>query len=115
MSRPPASRNAFTGWCKCHNAPESGDASCRCVSFPAWPSQLVRQELSGPPRLRAPPSARATLSDPGKPSRPSLLADLSVLGSDKLTSAPLASCSFEAELLKPDAGPACGSRLSLGT
>src|ERR1039458_2002471 len=57
----------------------SGDASCRCVSFPAWPSQLVRQGLSRPPRFRAPPSARATLSDPDMPSRPSPLADLSVL------------------------------------
>jgi hypothetical protein len=40
---------------------------------------------------------------------------LSVLGSGKQTPAPLAIGSFEAELLKQDAGPACGSRLSLGT
>src|SRR2546427_89167 len=32
-----------------------------------------------------------------------------------LTASPLAVCSFEAELLKQDVGPACGSRFSLGT
>jgi hypothetical protein len=36
------------------------------------------------------------------------------LGSGKQTPSLLAICSFEAELLKQDAGPACGSRLSLG-
>src|ERR1035441_9491896 len=40
---------------------------------------------------------------------------LSVLGSGKQTPSPLAISSFEAELLKQDAGPACGSRFSLGT
>src|SRR5450759_1989257 len=93
----------------------SGGASCRCASLPAWPSQLVRQGLSGPPRFRAFPSARATLLDPGKPSLPSPLSGSSVLGSGNLTPSPLAACSFEAESLKQDAGPACGSRLSLGT
>src|ERR1019366_4632232 len=93
----------------------SGGASCRCASLPAWPSQLVRQGLSGPPRFRAPPSARATLSDPGKPSTPSPGTGVSVLGSGMMTPSPLAARSFEAELLKQDAGPACGSRVSLGT
>jgi hypothetical protein len=40
---------------------------------------------------------------------------VSVLGSGTLTPSPLASAAFEAELLKPDANPACGSRFSLGT
>src|SRR5664279_3519683 len=40
---------------------------------------------------------------------------VSVLGSGKLTPSPLASAAFEAELLKPDATPACGSRLSRDT
>jgi hypothetical protein len=93
----------------------SGGASCRCVSLPAWPSQLVRQGLSGPPRFRASPSARATLSDPGKLSTPSPGADVSILGSGKQTPSPLASGTFEAESLKQDAGPTCGSRFSLGT
>ena len=43
------------------------------------------------------------------------MTDLSVLGSGNLTPSPLASSSFEAESLKQDAGPACGSRLSVGT
>jgi hypothetical protein len=38
-----------------------------------------------------------------------------VLGSGTRTPSPLASQSIEAELLKQDAGPACGSRFSLGT
>jgi len=76
---------------------------------------VVRQGLSGPPRFRASASARATLLDPGKPSTPSPSAGVSVLGSGKLTPSPLAFRSFEAELLKQDAGPACGSRLSRGT
>src|SRR5207247_11169423 len=37
------------------------------------------------------------------------------LGSGKRTPSPLASWTFEAELLKQDAGPACGSRLSRDT
>jgi len=93
----------------------SGVASCRCAALPAWPSQLVQQGLSGSPRFRAPPSARATLSDPGKPSTPSPGTGVSVLGSGMMTPSPLAARSFEAELLKQDAGPACGSRVSLGT
>src|ERR1039458_5224765 len=40
---------------------------------------------------------------------------VSVLGSGKQTPSPLASCTFEAEWLKQDATPACGSRVSLGT
>jgi hypothetical protein len=40
---------------------------------------------------------------------------VSVLGSGKQTPSPLASCSFEAEWLKQDATPACGSRFSLST
>jgi len=40
---------------------------------------------------------------------------VSVLGSSKLTPSPLAFSSFEAVLLKQDATPACGSRLSRGT
>ena len=75
----------------------------------------MRQGLSGPPRFRASPSARATLSDPGKLSTPSPEADVSILGSGKQTPSPLASGTFEAESLKPDAGPACGPRFSLGT
>ena len=75
----------------------------------------MRQGLSGPPSFRAPPSMRATLLDPGKPSTPSPLTVMAVLGSVDLTTSPLASNSFEAELLKQDAGPACGSHLSVGT
>jgi hypothetical protein len=58
---------------------------------------------------------RATLLDPGKPSMTSPLTVISVSSSDKLTACSLASSSFEAELLKQDAGPACGSLLSVGT
>jgi hypothetical protein len=83
--------------------------------LPAWLAQFVRRDRSGPPRFRASPSARATLLDPGKLSRPSPVAGLSVLGSDKQTPSPLAARTFEAELLKQEAGPACGSRVSLGT
>jgi hypothetical protein len=61
------------------------------------------------------PSARATLSDPGKPSPSLPLTDGAVLGSDSTTSSPLAVELFEVELLKPDAGPACGSRFSVDT
>ena len=75
----------------------------------------MRQGLSGPPRFRASASARATLFDPGKPLNPSPIAGLSVLGSGILTPSPLASAAFEAGLLKRDAGPACGSRLSRDT
>src|SRR5712691_5111446 len=92
-----------------------GGASCRCAALPAWPSQLVRQGLSGPPRFRASASARATLLDPGKPSTPSPGTDVFVLGSGKQTPSPLAPWTIEAELLKQDAGPACGSRLSRDT
>src|SRR5882724_7301613 len=66
-------------------------AACRCAVFPAWPSILVRQGLSGPPRFRASASARATLLDPGKPASPSPLSGVSVLGSGTLTPSPLAS------------------------
>ena len=45
--------------------PES--TSLGCASLPAWPSQLVRQGLSGPPSFRVSPSSLATLLDPGKP------------------------------------------------
>jgi len=92
-----------------------GGTSCRCAALPAWPSQLVRQGLSGPPRFRVLPSARATLLDPGKPAPTSPFAVVSVWGSGVLKPSPLASNPFEAELLKQDAGPACGSRFSLGT
>jgi hypothetical protein len=98
----------------------SGVASCRCGSFPAWPSQLVRQGLPGPPRFRAPPSAHATLSNPGKPSMPSPRAGVSILGSRMKTPSPLAARTFEAELLKQDAGPEsltrtmCSSCTSIG-
>jgi hypothetical protein len=61
------------------------------------------------------PSVRATLLDPGKPSPSLPLADELVLDSDSKTSSPLALELFEAELLKPDAGPACGSRFSVDT
>jgi hypothetical protein len=61
------------------------------------------------------PSARATLSDPGKPSPSLPLTDGLVLGSGITTPSPLALDLFEAELLKPDAGPACGSRFSVDT
>jgi len=40
---------------------------------------------------------------------------VSVFGSGTLTPSPLASAAFEAELLKQDATPACGSRLSRDT
>jgi hypothetical protein len=43
------------------------------------------------------------------------VAGVSVLGSGKLTPSPLASAAFEAELLKQDATPACGSRFSRDT
>jgi hypothetical protein len=92
-----------------------GGTSCRCAALPAWLSQLVRQGLSGPPRFRASASARATLLDPGKPATPSPDTGISVLGSGKLTPSPLAFRSFEAELLKQDATPACGSRFSRDT
>ena len=52
---------------------------------------------------------------PPKPSMPSPVTGLSVMGSGNLTPSPLAFRSFEAESLKQDAGPACGSRLSVGT
>src|SRR6266852_6014679 len=90
-------------------------ASCRCAVLPAWLSQLVRQGLSGPPRFRASASARATLLDPGKPSTPSPSTGVFVLGSGQQTPSPLAPWTIEAELLKQDAGPACGSRLSRDT
>jgi hypothetical protein len=93
----------------------SGSAACRCASLPAWPSQLVRQELSGPPQFRVSPSTRATLLDPGRWSTTSPLAVAFLLGSVKQTTSPPAACTFEAELLKPDATPACGSRFSLST
>src|ERR1035441_2806559 len=92
-----------------------GGASCRCAALPAWPSLLVRQGLSGPPRFRASAWARATLLDPGRPSTPSPYTGISVLGSGTLTPSPLASAAFEAVLLKRDAGPACGSRFFRGT
>jgi len=66
--------------------PES--ASCRCAPLPAWPSQLVRQGPAGPPRFRAAPSARATLSDPDRPARTSPVSARSVLGSATVTSSP---------------------------
>src|SRR5512133_1209009 len=88
----------------------SGCAPCRCASLPAWPSQLVRQGPSGPPSFDVLPSARATLSDPGKPSAPLPCAVASVLGSAKQTASPFASGTFEAVSLKQVAGPACGSR-----
>jgi hypothetical protein len=56
-----------------------------------------------------------TLLDHGKPSMPSPYSGISVLGSGTLTPSPLASAAFEAELLKQDAGPACGSHLSRDT
>jgi hypothetical protein len=43
------------------------------------------------------------------------LTDGLVSVSDSKTSSPLALELFEAELLKPDAGPACGSRFSVDT
>jgi hypothetical protein len=58
---------------------------------------------------------RATLFDPGEPSMTSPLAVMSVLGSAELTASPLAFKSFEAELLKQDAGPACGSHFTADT
>jgi hypothetical protein len=61
------------------------------------------------------PSARATLLDPDKPSSPSPLAGDLVLDSSITTSCPLAFDSLEAELLKLDAGPACGSRFAVDT
>ena len=76
---------------------------------------LVRQEPSGPPSFDVFPSARATLLDPGKPSATSPVTVTSVLGSAQRTASPLASSVFEAELLKQDAGPACGSCFSLDT
>ena len=118
MSAPsPASGLAPCPWIlRANPTPGAPDgASCRCAALPAWLSQLVRQVLSGPPRFRASPSARATLLDPGKPSEPSPLTGSSVLGSGTSTPSPLASRPFEAGLLRQDAGPACGSRLSLGT
>ena len=92
-----------------------GGASCRCASVPAWPSQLVRQGPSGSPSFRMRPSTRATLLDSGQPAPTSPVAVGPVLGCDISKSSPLASIPFEAELLKPDARPACGSRFSLGT
>src|SRR5512140_2810264 len=63
-------------------------ASCRCAPLPAWPSQLVRQGPAGPPRFRASPCARATLSDPGR-SAPALpVVASAVLGSVTVTSSP---------------------------
>lgn len=61
------------------------------------------------------PSALATLLDPGKPSSTSPLMGDSVWDADIRTPSPLTFDSFEAELLKPDAGPACGSRPSVNT
>jgi hypothetical protein len=61
------------------------------------------------------PSARATLSDPGKLSPSLPLTDGSILVSGITTPSPLALDLFEAESLKPDAGPACGSRFSVDT
>jgi hypothetical protein len=58
---------------------------------------------------------RATLFDPGELSMTSPLAVTSMLGSAELTASPLAFKSFEAELLKPDAGPACGSHFTVDT
>ena len=75
----------------------------------------MRQGPFGPPSFDVFPSARATLLDPGKPSATLPLTVASVLGSAKLTASPLALTVFEAELLKQDAGPACGSRFSLDT
>jgi hypothetical protein len=61
------------------------------------------------------PSARATLLDPGKPASPSPLTGDLVLDSDSTTPSPLAVEFLEAELLKLDAGPACGSRFAVDT
>src|SRR4030095_6012744 len=97
------------------DSPIAGDASCRCVSFPAWPSQLVRQELSGPPSFRVLPSTLATRLDPGKPSSPLPVTGDSVLDTDSQTSSRLAFESLEAKLLKRDAALACGSRFSRDT
>jgi len=58
---------------------------------------------------------RATLFDPGEPFVTSPWAVTPVLGSAELTASPLAFKSFEAELLKQDAGPACGSHFTAGT
>ena len=88
---------------------------CRRIGIPAWLAQFVRRDSSRPPSFDVFPSARATLLDPGKPSATSPQAVALVLGSSFSTSSPLASIPFEAELLKQDAGPVCGSRFSLDT
>jgi hypothetical protein len=75
----------------------------------------VRQGLAGIPSFQVLPSARATLLDPGKPSPPLPLTGGSVLDSDIKTPCPLACDPFEAESLKPDADPACGSRFAVDT
>ena len=75
----------------------------------------MRQELSGSPSFRVSPSARATLLDPGKPSSSLPVAEDSVLDAASKRASPLASELFEAVWLKPDAGPACGSRFSRDT
>ena len=113
----PASGLSPCCWLRWANPTPGGQEALLWVgtSLPAWPSQLVRQGLSGSPSFQVLPSARATLLDPGKPSSPSPLTGQSVLDSSITTSCPLACDALEAELLKLDAGPACGSRFAVDT
>ena len=65
---------------------------------------------TGSPWLLTAAAARATLLDPGRPSRASPTTARSVLGSGLPKPSPSAADHFEAELLKQEANPACGPR-----
>ena len=80
-------------------------SGCRCVL------SLVRRDPAGSPWFLAAAAERATLLDPGRPSRASPATALSVLGSGIPKPSPSAvNKHLEAELLKQEANPACGPR-----